>query len=165
MGRSAPERSVRWVTACGLRVGTIDVLLSSERIQPEDREQYRLFGIEPEQLNVLACKGINQFRADFEPIARKLVFVDTGGLVAVDFTRFPFRHVRRPIWQLDPVAALAPRLKGGGAAPGGCVRQCGCSPIIARASAGVAGSNPSSRMIRTARSVSCRFVAGSPFAK
>jgi microcystin degradation protein MlrC len=87
----------------GVRIqsGNVSVIVVSKRVQPEDREQYRIFGIDPESVNILACKGINHFRADFEPIARELVFVDTGGLVSVDFTRFPFKHVRRPIWPLD----------------------------------------------------------------
>ncbi|MBN3811458.1 M81 family metallopeptidase [Paraburkholderia sp. Ac-20347] len=80
----------------------VSVLVVSKRMQPEDQEQYRIFGIEPKKINILACKGINHFRADFEPIARELVFVDTGGLVAVDFKKFPFKNVRRPIWPLDP---------------------------------------------------------------
>nr|WP_241030706.1 transposase [Paraburkholderia sp. Ac-20347] len=74
----------------------------AERTAPEVQEQYRIFGIEPKIINILACKGINYFHADFEPIARELVFVDTGGLVAVDFKKFPFKNVRRPIWPLDP---------------------------------------------------------------
>lgn len=84
-----------------IECGNVAVLVVSQRVQPEDREQYRIVGIDPETVNILACKGINHFRADFEPIARELVFVDTGGLVSVDFTRFPFRNVRRPIWPLD----------------------------------------------------------------
>jgi microcystin degradation protein MlrC len=84
-----------------LETGNLSIILVSHRVPPEDREQYRIFGIDPEKVNILACKGINHFRADFEPIARELIFVDTGGLVSVDFTRFRFRNVRRPIWPLD----------------------------------------------------------------
>jgi len=82
-------------------IGNVDILLVSLRGQPEDREQFRIVGIDPEGVNVLAFKGINHFRADFEAISREIVFVDSGGLVSVDFTRFPFRNVRRPIWPLD----------------------------------------------------------------
>lgn len=91
-----------------VRHSNVTVMIVSKRMQPEDREQYRIFGLEPEAINILACKGINHFRADFEPIARELVFVDTGGLVSVDFKKFPFRNVRRPIWPLDQVDDPAP---------------------------------------------------------
>lgn len=89
-----------------IQVGQVGVIVVSRRQQPEDREQYRIFGIDPERLNILACKGINHFRADFEPISRQIIFVDSGGLVSVDFKRFPFRNVRRPIWPLDEGVTL-----------------------------------------------------------
>ena len=89
-----------------LDVGNVGIIVVSNRLQPEDREQYRLFGLDPESTNIIAMKGINHFRADFEPIARELVFVDSGGLIAVDFSIFPFKRVRRPIWPLDPDVRL-----------------------------------------------------------
>ena len=89
-----------------VQVGNVLILLVSLLCQPEDREQYRIVGIEPETTNLLAMKGINHFRADFEPIAREIIFVDSGGLVSVDFTRFPFQNVRRPIWPLDPGVSI-----------------------------------------------------------
>ncbi len=84
-----------------VRAGNVSILLVSLACQPEDREQYRLVGIDPENVAIIAMKGINHFRADFEPIAHEIIFVDSGGLISVDFTRFPFRNVRRPIWPLD----------------------------------------------------------------
>ncbi|KVG23663.1 M81 family metallopeptidase [Burkholderia ubonensis] len=90
-----------------IQCGNVSVIVVSRRQQPEDREQYRIFGIDPEDVSILACKGINHFRADFEPICRQLIFVDTGGLVSIDFTRFPFKNVRRPIWPLDRDVTLS----------------------------------------------------------
>jgi len=84
----------------------VSILLVSLLCQPEDREQYRIVGVDPERTTIMAMKGINHFRADFEAIAREIVFVDSGGLVSVDFTRFPFRNVRRPIWPLDADVAI-----------------------------------------------------------
>jgi len=92
---------------CALvRVGQVSILLVSLLCQPEDREQYRIVGVDPERTTIMAMKGINHFRADFEAIAREIIFVDSGGLVSVDFTRFPFRNVRRPIWPLDADVAI-----------------------------------------------------------
>lgn len=77
------------------------ILICTNRVQTEDREQFRILGVDPEDVNVIACKGINHFRADFEPIARQILFVDSGGICTLDLTRFPYRRVRRPIWPLD----------------------------------------------------------------
>ena len=79
----------------------VQIIVASYRIQAEDREQYRIFGIEPEQSNIIALKGINHFRADFEPIARGIVFVEAGGIVTSDLRVLPYRRVRRPVWPLD----------------------------------------------------------------
>lgn len=95
-------------TAC-LGVGGVHVVVCTHRVQTEDREQFRIVGVQPEICRVIACKGINHFRADFEPIAEELVFVDTGGLVSTDLKIFPFRKVRRPVWPLDEHATWAVR--------------------------------------------------------
>jgi microcystin degradation protein MlrC len=84
-----------------LDVDGVQILVASYRIQAEDREQYRIFGIDPDQSNVIALKGINHFRADMEPVARGIVFVEAGGIVASDLRMLPYRHVRRPVWPLD----------------------------------------------------------------
>lgn len=84
-----------------LDVDGVQVIVASYRIQAEDREQYRILGIDPEGSNVIALKGINHFRADFEPIARGIVFVEAGGIVASDLRVLPYKRVRRPVWPLD----------------------------------------------------------------
>jgi len=57
-----------------------------------------------EQASVVALKGINHFRADLEPIARGIVFVESGGIHATDLRTLPYRNVRHPIWPLDDIA-------------------------------------------------------------
>lgn len=86
-----------------LDIDGVLVTVCSARVQAEDREQFRIFGIDPEAEPVLAFKGINHFRADFEPIAGEILFVDTGGLVSPDVLHFPYRKVRRPVWPLDRI--------------------------------------------------------------
>lgn len=86
--------------AC-IRIGTLQLLVASYRIQAEDREQFRILGVVPEAARVIALKGINHFRADFEAIARDIVFVDSGGIHAADLSTLPYRQLRRPVWPLD----------------------------------------------------------------
>ena len=86
-----------------LNLGHVRVIVSSIKSQIDDREQFRMFGIEPEKVNVLLCKASNHFRADFEPMARKLIYIDSGGIVSRNFAQFPYKKVRRPIWPLDKV--------------------------------------------------------------
>ena len=86
-----------------LQVGGIAVVVATHRVQIDDREQFRIFGLQPETMNILACKAMNHFRADFEAIGRRLIYVDSGGITSFDWGRYPYRNVRRPIWPLDPL--------------------------------------------------------------
>jgi microcystin degradation protein MlrC len=86
-----------------LDLGKVRVIVSSIKSQIDDREQFRMFGVVPEKTNILLCKASNHFRADFEPMARKLIYVDSGGIVSRNFAQFPYKKVRRPIWPLDPI--------------------------------------------------------------
>jgi microcystin degradation protein MlrC len=86
-----------------LQVGGIGVIVATHRVQIDDREQFRIFGLQPETMNILACKAMNHFRADFEKIGRRLVYVDSGGITSFEWARYPYRNIRRPIWPLDPI--------------------------------------------------------------
>ncbi len=91
--------------SCLVKIGRVKVIISTHRVQIDDREQFRIFGIDPDKTNVLACKAMNHFRADFEPTSRKLLYVETGGVVSLRYEDLPYKNVRRPVWPLDKVNA------------------------------------------------------------
>lgn len=86
-----------------LGVRGIDIIITTVPTMTDDREQIRIFGIDPETKSILACKAMNHFRADYEPIASKLIYVDAKGICTLDYTQFPYKHLPRPIWPLDNV--------------------------------------------------------------
>lgn len=92
MGRSA-----------ALCIHGIEVAVSEIAYGIVDREQFRILGIQPDDKDIIVVKTYNHFRADFEPIGRGLVYADTGGLMTLDFARFNYDKVRRPIWPLDDI--------------------------------------------------------------
>lgn len=100
-GAYATGKTNSYGLSCVLQVGNVKVIIATERVQIDDREQFRIFGIQPETTNILACKAANHFRADFEPMSRRLIYVESGGIMSLNFEQFPFRHVRRPVWPLD----------------------------------------------------------------
>jgi len=79
----------------------IRTIVASHPIAIDDREQFRIFGIDPETETILACKAMNHFRADYEAMASALIYVDSGGICSQDFKQFPFAKLRRPISPLD----------------------------------------------------------------
>ncbi len=91
----------------GADVPSVEVLVTTRAETPIDLMVFRAHGIEPTRRHVLGLKGKGHFRAAFEPIARRVVLVEGPGITGADLSRLTFQKVRRPIWPLDPVEAIA----------------------------------------------------------
>ena len=79
----------------------IEVLITTIAHQLLDLEQFKCFGINPESKRVVAVKSMQHFRADFEPIAGRVIVCDSGALCTPDYRRLRYRNVKRPIFPLD----------------------------------------------------------------
>ena len=86
-----------------LRIGGIDVVTISSRIQTIDLQVFLSQGIDPTTKNVLVVKSVQHFRAAYAPIAREIVLVDSGGICSPDIHKLKFTKLRRPIWPFDGV--------------------------------------------------------------
>lgn len=84
-----------------LRVGGLDILIVSIADQILDLSQFETFGITPQEMNVVALRSMQHFRAAFAPIAGRIVVCDSGALCTVNYGRLPYRSVPRPIFPLD----------------------------------------------------------------
>ncbi|WP_227380279.1 M81 family metallopeptidase [Haladaptatus halobius] len=85
---------------CGREDG-VSVIVAENRLQPLDAEIWRHIGIQPEHLSVLVVKSTNHYRADYEPMASRVIPINSIGLVAMDPQKFNFSHVRRPQFPID----------------------------------------------------------------
>jgi microcystin degradation protein MlrC len=86
-------------------LGGIEVQLTELRGHPSDLNHFRAFGIEPTERRILVLKSAAHFRAAFEPIATRVIEVDAPGISSPRLTTFPYQHLRRPIFPLDPETA------------------------------------------------------------
>ncbi len=77
------------------------VLLNSKRHTPFSLGQLTSAGIDPTRQKILVVKAAVAFRAAYEPIAARIIEVDTAGLTAVNPKRFTYRHARRPMHGLE----------------------------------------------------------------
>lgn len=84
-----------------LRVGGIDVIITSNRLQVLDLAIFRSQGIDPEEKQVVAVKSAHHFRGAFGPIARDIFLVDALGLATPSLKSLTYENVRRPVWPLD----------------------------------------------------------------
>ncbi len=83
----------------------IYILLTSNKTAPFDLGQWRSQGIEPADLSVIGVKAAVAHRRAYDPIARRMLWVDTPGPCSSNLKTLPFKKVRRPIYPLDDIAA------------------------------------------------------------
>jgi microcystin degradation protein MlrC len=86
-----------------LRIGGVEVIVISNRLQNTDLQTFLSQGIDPAQRRVLVVKSVHHFRAAYAPIAREVMVVDSGALCTPDPKRHTYTRLRRPIWPLDEV--------------------------------------------------------------
>ena len=92
-----------------LTVGGVSVIVVSKRMQAFDQAPFHHLNVEPKEQKILALKSTSQFRAEFEPIAEKVIVVLSPGGYLADPAQYPFRKLR-PGVRLRP---LGPDSRGG----------------------------------------------------
>jgi microcystin degradation protein MlrC len=80
-------------SAC-LRIGDIRVVVGSRKAQLADQAMFRYVGIEPTEQAILVNKSSVHFRADFEPIAEKLIICAAPGAMPADSAALPWTRLR-----------------------------------------------------------------------
>jgi microcystin degradation protein MlrC len=80
-------------SAC-LRIADVRVVVSSHKAQLADQSMYRYVGIEPTEQSILVNKSSVHFRADFEPIAEKLLICAAPGAMPADTAALPWTRLR-----------------------------------------------------------------------
>jgi microcystin degradation protein MlrC len=87
-----------------LRIGEVSIAVASKKQQAADQAMFRHLNVDPAAFGVLALKSSVHFRADFGPIARKVLVVEAPGPNIADPSKLPFRKLR-PGMRLTPRAA------------------------------------------------------------
>jgi microcystin degradation protein MlrC len=81
--------------------GGIELQLTDLRGHPSDLNYFRAFGIEPTQRRILVVKSAAHYRADFGPIATKMIEVDAPGISTPKLETLTYKNLSRPIYPLD----------------------------------------------------------------
>lgn len=76
------------------------LLLTPKRIIPFSLNQLISVGIYPERMKILVAKGTIAPRAAYEPVAARIIEVDSGGVTAVNPARFEYKHIRANLYGL-----------------------------------------------------------------
>ncbi len=103
--------------SAALRIGDIRVVVSSHKAQLADQSMYRYVGIEPTEQAILVKKGSVHFRADFEPIAEKLIICAAPGAMPADTAALSWTRLRPGIRIKPNGPAFAPPVKSRSPSP------------------------------------------------
>ncbi|MDP1628151.1 M81 family metallopeptidase [Parvibaculum sp.] len=80
-----------------LRTGGVEVVVASRKAQCADREMLRHTGIEPAALGILVVKSSVHFRADFGPMAKEVLIVESPGPNTANLSKLPYTKLRKGI--------------------------------------------------------------------
>ena len=97
-------------SAC-LRIGGVRIVVASHKSQLADQAMYRYVGIEPTTEKILVNKSSVHFRADFEPIAARLLICAAPGAMPADTASLPWTRLRPGIRIKPNGPAFTPQTK------------------------------------------------------
>ncbi|MEO7369581.1 MAG: M81 family metallopeptidase [Ilumatobacteraceae bacterium] len=92
--------------SAAVRIGGIDVVLTSRRQQVFSPHCFTEHGIDPTTRQIVVVKSMQHFVGGFAPIASCILRCDGPGSATVDMTEIPYRRIKRPMMGLDPVEAI-----------------------------------------------------------
>jgi len=93
MGRSAVIEAVG---------GGLTLVLTSRRTAPWDLGHILAAGLQPDDFKIIVAKSAIAWQTAFGPFAKHVVNVDSPGCCSANLRHFDYKHVRRPIYPLDP---------------------------------------------------------------
>ena len=96
-GKSIPGRKVNLGPTAVLKIGGIQIVVASQRMQAYDQDIFRHIGIDPSAQKILALKSTCHFRADFDPIAEKTLIALAPGAHIVDPRVYPYQYLREGV--------------------------------------------------------------------
>lgn len=80
-----------------LKVGDVQIALSSTTVQTGDTALFRHLGVRLEEMSIVAVKSSVHFRADFEPLAEAVLIALSPGPVIADPLALPYRKLRKSV--------------------------------------------------------------------
>ena len=91
---------VSYGRSASLRVGPLEIVVTSEREQAMSPKMFSRLGIALEDKQIIVVKSAQHFRAHYESIARDILLASSPGALNLDFASLPYRAVNRGLWPL-----------------------------------------------------------------
>jgi microcystin degradation protein MlrC len=82
--------------------GGIHLVVMEHAVTQWDPQLYRSLGLEPTDARIVQVKSPAAFRAAYQGIMDDVLIVASPGAASADLTHLPWKHIRRPLYPLDP---------------------------------------------------------------
>jgi len=82
--------------------GGIHLVVMERPVSQWDPQLYRSLGEEPAEARIVQVKSPAAFRAAYGEIADEILIIESPGIATPQLSALPWRHIRRPIYPLDP---------------------------------------------------------------
>jgi len=89
-----------------LDTGRCEIAVISRHTEPYDMGSFRALGIDPASKRYVMLKSRVHWRAGLGPLAKAVVECAGTGVCTSDYSQLKFARVRRPVYPLDPDAAM-----------------------------------------------------------
>jgi microcystin degradation protein MlrC len=96
-GPMVKDRKLNLGKMAQLLVDDVRVIVAAERMQALDQSLFRVVGVEPKEMKILALKSANHYRADFGPIASEIINVESPSGIIEDPSKIPYKHLREGV--------------------------------------------------------------------
>lgn len=80
-----------------VQIDDVRVVISSDRMQALDQSLFRVVGIEPKEMKILALKSANHYRVDFGPISGGIINVEAPSAIIEDPSKIPYKNLREGV--------------------------------------------------------------------
>ena len=84
------------------------LILTSKRVGNTSIQLYYSLGLDPKNYPIVIAKGVMSPRPAFEPIASKIIALDSPGVTAANFKNFTFNLRRKPMFPFEKKEAFYP---------------------------------------------------------
>ena len=105
-GPMAKGEAVSMGPSAVLDTGRCEIAVISRHTEPHDMGSFRALGIDPASKRYVMLKSRVHWRAGLGPLAKAVVECAGTGVCTSDYSQLKFGRVRRPVYPLDPDAAM-----------------------------------------------------------
>ena len=96
-GPMVKDRQLNLGKMAHLLVDDVHVVVSTVRMQALDQSQFRVVGIDPEKMGIMALKSANHYRAHFGPISSAIINVEAPSAIIEDPSKIPYTRLREGV--------------------------------------------------------------------